>query len=247
VCAKDVILSVIGRLGADGADYKALEFQGPAVETMDVYERLTLTNMAVEAGAKTGIVFSDHKTRKYLKSLGRESEFKVLQSDSDAEYEQTLEVDANNLSPMVALPHQVDNVKPVDEVQDLQIDEVFIGSCTNGRLEDLRVAAQIIKGRKLKARLVVTPASKGAYLEALNEGILESLLDAGAVVTPPGCALCFGAHGGVPADGERILATSNRNFVGRNGNPSAFTYLGSPATAAASAVEGKITNPDDYL
>lgn len=247
VFAKDLILYVINKLGVEGANYKALEFQGSTIENMDIHERLTLTNMAVEAGAKTGLVFSDEKTKRYLEAMGRGDKFRVIQSDPDANYESTIEINASDLKPLIALPYSVDNVKPVDEVGNIKIDEVYIGSCTNARLEDLRIVAKIIKGKELKARLIVTPASKRIYLEALKEGLINIFLEAGGMFTPPGCGLCFGAYGGIPADGENILATTNRNFIGRTGNPNAPTYLCSPATAAASAVEGRIADPRDYL
>lgn len=249
VYAKDIILHLIGILGADGATYKAIEFDGSTVRNMEVWERLTLSNMAVEAGAKVGLIHTDEHTQRYLATAGRGREFKVIESDDDAVYEKTIEVDAKQLRPMVALPHAVDNVKRLDEVGNTKIDLVFIGSCTNTRLEDLHIAAKILKGRRVNShtRLIVTPASMKVYLDASRDGTLSTLTEAGAVITPAGCGMCFGALGGVPADGERVFSTSNRNFPGRMGNPKAFTYLGSPAVAAVTAVKGEISDPSEFL
>ncbi|MFQ5998952.1 MAG: aconitase family protein, partial [Candidatus Bathyarchaeia archaeon] len=238
-----------GILGADGATYKAIEFDGSTVRNMEVWERLTLSNMTVEAGAKVGLIPTDGHTQRYLTTAGRGREFKVIEPDDDAVYERTIELDAKQLQPMVALPHAVDNVKRLDEVSNTKIDLVFIGSCTNTRLEDLHIAAKILKGRRINShtRLVVTPASMKVYLEASRDGTLSTLTEAGAVITPSGCGMCFGALGGVPADGERVFSTSNRNFPGRMGNPKAFTYLGSPAVAAVTAVKGEISDPSEFL
>jgi len=248
VSAKDIILYVIGLLKADGALYKALEFGGPALERMTVEERLTLCNMAVEAGAKTGLCAADEVTKAFLREQGRESDFAPLSPDPDEVYETVLDVDLGTLPPQVALPHVVDNVRPVGDVEGLAIDQVFIGTCTNGRLSDLRVAAAVLKGRRVhpKVRLLVGPASRQTYLQAIREGLIETLVEAGAVILPPGCGPCVGIHLGVPADGERCLSTQNRNFEGRMGNPAAEILLASPATAASSALTGALTDPTKY-
>ncbi|MEM2994874.1 MAG: homoaconitase large subunit [Candidatus Bathyarchaeia archaeon] len=244
VTAKDLILHIIGQIGVDGAIYKAMEFCGPTIERLSVSERMTLCNMAVEAGAKTGIVNPDEKAIAYVKSR-MNMPFTPLRSDSDAEYKRVIDVSVDGLEPQVACPSSVDNVKPVSEVEGIPIDQAFIGSCTNGRIEDLRLAAEIIKGRKISSgvRLLVTPASQEVYLEALREGLLETFAGAGACVCNPTCGACFGGHMGLLADGETCISSSNRNFVGRMGSPKAKIYLASPATVAASAVKGEITDP----
>ncbi len=249
VFAKDLILETIGQLGADGAIYKALEFGGPVVEKLDLEGRLTLANMAVEAGAKAGLCAADHLTRQYLETQGRGDAFIPLAPDPDASYLQVLEIDTGTLSPRVALPHFVDNVHPIEEVGEVPIDQVFIGTCTNGRLSDLQAAARILKGKTIAPamRLLVGPASRTVYQAALKEGLIEIFLEAGGVVLPPGCGPCVGVHQGVLADGERCLSTMNRNFKGRMGNPQAEIYLASPATAAATAIKGKISDPREAL
>jgi len=248
VLAKDVILRLIGLLRADGAIYKALEFGGPAVEAMSVEERMTLCNMAVEAGAKTGLCAADEVTRRFLEDQGRVEDYVPLSPDPDASYERLIELDVDDLSPQVALPHFVDNVRPVEEVEGTPVDQVFIGTCTNGRLSDLRVAAEILKGRRVHPhlRLLISSASRGTYLDALREGLIETFVEAGGVVLPPGCGACVGVHQGVLADGERCLSTQNRNFQGRMGNPRGEIFLASPATAAATAIKGKITDPREF-
>ena len=245
VYSKDLMLHLIGMLGADGATYKALEFCGPAIDSMPVSDRLPLANMAVETGAKAGLFASDEMTRQYLAAHGREDDFKPIRPDPDATYERTICIDAAELVPMVSFPHTVDNTRRIDEVGDVPIQQVFIGSCTNGRLEDLRVVAAMVKGRRRakRTRVIVTPASPRVLREALAEGIIETFVDFGATVTTPGCGACVGVHGGILGDGEACLATTNRNFKGRMGNPDAFIYLASPATAAATAIAGKITDP----
>lgn len=249
VFAKDLILKVLSILGTDGATYKSIEFAGSVLDNLDVYGRLTLTNMAVEAGAKTGIIASDERTLQYLKEFGRADRYREIRADEGAKYESEIQIDANDLEPQVALPSSPDNVKPISEVKGVRVNEVFIGSCTNTRIEDLRTVAAIFKNRE-KARglkLVVTPSSQKVYLRCVREGILETLLAGGAIVTPAGCGVCFGALGGIPADNDVIFSSSNRNFPGRTGNPKAQTYLGSPATAAATAITGAITDPRDFL
>lgn len=245
VYPKDLILYIIGMIGADGADYRSIEFCGDTIENMDMSGRLTICNMAIEAGAKAGIVASDDVTLEYLKEYGRADKFRRIYADPDAVYERTIEIDATKLTPVVAFPHTVDNVKPIDEAKGIKIHQVFLGSCTNCRIEDLRIAGKILKGKKVHpgVRLLVTPASKKVYLQASKEGLLDILVEAGAAISSPGCAVCCGIHEGILADEEVCLATSNRNFLGRMGNPKSFVYLASPATAAVSAITGEITDP----
>lgn len=249
VTSKDVILWIIGEIGADGATYRAMEFDGEFVRQLSVESRLTITNMAVEAGAKTGVMPTDNKVREYLSTYDREDEFKEVTPDESAEYEEVHKINVSSVEPMVSFPHTVDNVKPVAEAKGIRIDQVFIGTCTNGRIEDLRLAASILKGKKKAdhVKLLIQPASLNVYLEALKEGLFEIFLNAGAVILPPGCGPCVGIHLGIPADSERVLSTQNRNFKGRAGNPSAEIYLSSPATAAASAITGFITDPREFL
>src|SRR3972149_2516426 len=249
VYAKDLILSIIGLIGSEGANYKALEYTGSTISNMRIDERLTLSNMAIEAGAKVGLVPTDEFTRIYLKSRGREDQFQTITPDNDAEYEDVRNIEADKIEPTISLPDNVEKVKPVREVTGTEIQEVFIGSCTNGRIQDLRIAARIMKGKQVKSglRLIVTPASRETLLIGLNDGTIQTLIQSGASVTPPGCGVCFGALGGVPADEENVLTTSNRNFKGRTGNPMAKTYLASPATAAVTALTGVITDPRDFI
>jgi 3-isopropylmalate/(R)-2-methylmalate dehydratase large subunit len=249
VYSKDIILNIIGKIGADGATYKAMEFEGDTIEDLSMSSRFTITNMAIEAGGKTGIIATDNTTKKYLRERGRAEKFVEIKSDLDASFEKILEIDVSYLEPQVSFPHTVDNVRSISEVEGIKIDQVFIGTCTNGRLEDLRIAASILKGksRNPDTRLIVVPASKGVFLNALREGLIEIFLQAGAAVESPGCGPCVGIHKGVLADGERVLSTQNRNFIGRMGNPESFIYLASPATAAATAIEGRIADPRRYL
>lgn len=249
VYAKDLILHLIGMIGADGATYMALEFGGPAAAAMSMPERFTLANMAVEAGGKTGLFAADEKTRTYLEEQGRGRDFQELAPDADADYARVIEIDVSTLEPTVSAPHTVDNTRTVTEAAGTEVDQVFIGTCTNGRLEDLRIAAQILKGRSRNpgTRLIVTPASRTVYMQAAREGLLEIFAEAGALVTGPGCGACVGVHGGILGDGEVCLATQNRNFQGRMGNAEAFIWLASPATAAATAITGKITDPRKFL
>ena len=247
--AKDLMLTLIGLLGADGATYKALEFGGPGIDSLPMPGRLTLSNMAVEAGAKAGLMPSDEATREFLAGLGREACWRPLAADAGAVYERVVAIDAEALVPVVARPHTVDNVAPVTELAGTKVDQVLIGTCTNGRLEDLRAAARLLRGRRRAShtRLIVTPASRAVAKAAAAEGLLDVFWDAGAVVTNPGCGACVGIHEGILADGEVCLSTANRNFHGRMGNPQASIYLGSPATAAATAVCGVITDPRELL
>jgi len=245
---KDLILYVIGEIGASGATYKAVEFAGSTISRISVGGRMTLCNMTVEMGAKTGLINPDDITLEYVKSR-TERLFKVLRSDPDATYEKTLDVDVNRLEPQIACPHSVDNVKPAKDVEGIKINQAFLGSCTNGRLEDLEVAAEILRGRKISkgVRMIVTPASQEVYLDALKNGLLEVFVKAGAIVSNPTCGACFGGHMGLLAAGEVCISSSNRNFVGRMGSPEAEIYLASPATVAASALAGEIVDPTEYL
>ncbi len=249
VYAKDFILHLIGLLGADGATYKALEFGGDAVPGMSISSRLTIANMAIEAGAKVGLFSSDETTRRYLEAQGRGKEYRQLSADPDAVYERTIKIDLNELAPTVSRPHTVDNTAPVRELKGTKIQQVFIGTCTNGRLDDLEIAAAILKGKRCRAgtRLLVGPASRQVMLQALAAGYIQTLVESGAAILPPGCGPCLGLHQGILGDGESCLSTSNRNFQGRMGNPDAFIYLGSPATAAAAALTGEITDPGEVL
>jgi len=249
VSAKDLILTLIGRLGADGATYRALEFGGPAIEALPMHERLTLTNMAVEAGAKTGLVAGDETTRAYLADQGRADDFRPVAPDPGAVYERSLSFIADELAPMVAAPHTVDNVHPAAELAGTRVDQVLIGTCTNGRLDDLRAAARLLRGRRRApgTRLIVTPASQAVWRAAADEGLLQAFAAAGAVVTNPGCGACVGVHEGILADGETCVSTANRNFKGRMGNPQGAIYLASPLTAAAAAVAGEIVDPRELL
>ncbi len=246
VTAKDLVLNIIGKLGVDGAIYKSAEFTGPTMREMSVAGRMTVCNMAVEMGAKNGIVEPDETTRKFLQGRVKTlPDFAALRSDKDAAYERTMEFNVAELEPQVACPSSVDNVKPVSEVGSVPIEQAFIGSCTNGRIEDLRLAAQVIKGKKVKdgVRALVIPASQEVYKQALAEGLTEIFTEAGAVVCGSACGPCLGGHIGLLAAGETCVSTSNRNFIGRMGSTEASVYLASPATVAASAVTGKITDP----
>jgi 3-isopropylmalate/(R)-2-methylmalate dehydratase large subunit len=249
VQAKDLALYLIGWLGADGATYKALEFGGEALPRMTMAQRLTVANMAVEAGAKVGLFPGDEVTREFLAGQGRGHSYRPLRADGDADYERVISVDLGELEPMVSLPHVVDNAVAVGKTAGVKLQQVFIGTCTNGRLEDLAVAADIMGGKKRHpdTRLLVAPASRQVLSQALEAGHVQKLIDAGAIILPPGCGACLGLHQGVLGDGELCLSTANRNFRGRMGNPEALVYLASPATAAASAVAGEITDPREFV
>ena len=246
VSPKDLILHLIGRLTAEGANFKVIEFHGTAIDSMKTSGRLVLCNMSVEAGATAGIVPPDEETLWYLRhDVGVKDPIEPLRPDPDATYDRVIEIDASLLAPQVALPHTVDNVRPVSDATGRKIDQIVIGSCTNGRLDDLEIAASILKGRKVttSVRMIVFPASWKIYREALDLGYLATLADAGAVIMNPGCGCCLGVHQGALGDGEVALSTTNRNFKGRMGNPKSEVYLCSPAVAAASAVTGVITDP----
>ncbi|UCE08797.1 MAG: 3-isopropylmalate dehydratase large subunit [bacterium] len=244
VSGKDLILHTIGDIGVDGASYKAMEFTGEAITNLSVEGRLTMANMAIEAGAKNGIFAPDEKTLQYVK-LRAKREFKLYQSDADSKYVDVREYDISKIEPQVAFPSLPENAKPVSQATDISIDQVVIGSCTNGRIEDLRVAGKIMAGRKINSnvRCIVIPATQEIYMQALKEGLLEIFIKAEAVVSTPTCGPCLGGHMGILAAGERAVATTNRNFVGRMGHPESEVYLASPAVAAASAVLGRIGSP----
>jgi 3-isopropylmalate/(R)-2-methylmalate dehydratase large subunit len=246
VTPKDLILAIIGKLSVDGAIYRAAEFTGSTIKDMSIAGRMTICNMAVEMGAKNAIIAPDETTRQFLEGrIAKMPDLNALQSDKDAVYERTVEFDVAKLEPQVACPSSVDNVKPISEVGNVSIEQAFIGSCTNGRLEDLRLAAQVIKGRKVKdgVRALVIPASQEVYKQAMQEGLLEIFTDAGAIVCGSACGPCLGGHIGLLAAGESCVSSSNRNFIGRMGSTQASVYLASPATVAASAVTGKLTDP----
>jgi homoaconitate hydratase family protein len=247
VFAKDIILKIIGREGADRANYKAVEFAGPAATHFSMASRLVMANMSAEMGAKNGYFFPDEKAEAWLEGRAK-SDFGAVVSDDDADYEEVLNVDISAIEPQIACPHTVDNVLPVAEVQGTSFHQAIIGTCTNGRAEDLRVAAKILKEKKVHphVRVLVIPASRKEYLEALKKGDLEILVDAGCLVLNPGCGPCLGAHQGILAPGEVAISTANRNFRGRMGSRDSAIYLASPATVAASAVEGVITDPRKY-
>jgi 3-isopropylmalate/(R)-2-methylmalate dehydratase large subunit len=248
VYSKDLMLYTIGKTTADGCTYDAMEFVGSTVSAMSVDARLTMANMAVEAGAKAGIFECDEKTLEYVKARTDRAPRPVC-SDPDAVFYKTLKIKASEVAPMVAKPHAVDNVDTVDKLLDVPIQQAFIGTCTNGHLEDLKVAAKILKGKQVKrgVRLIVAPASKNIYLDAMKAGIIQTLARAGASVVTPGCGCCVGTHNGVPSDDENVISTANRNFKGRMGNNKASIYLASPATVAASALKGKIADPREVV
>jgi 3-isopropylmalate/(R)-2-methylmalate dehydratase large subunit len=249
VGAKDLILHLIGMIGADGATYRALEFSGGTVDSMPMAQRLTIANMAVEAGAKVGLFPSDKITEDYLKSQGRADKYKPLQPDAGAVYERVIDIDASKLEPTVSKPHTVDNTSLAKDLKDVKVNQAFIGTCTNGRLEDIAEAASMLKGKKVAegVRLLVCPASRRVMLEANSAGYTNTIIEAGGLILPPGCAACLGLHQGILGDGEACISTANRNFKGRMGNPDGLIYLASTATAAASALTGHISDPREVL
>jgi len=257
VGGKDLILFTIGNIGVDGALYKVMEFTGPVIRKLGMDDRFAISNMAIEAGGRTGIIEPDEITLKYVqqsqKSKAKSQKFKAkaksLKSDSDARYERIYEWDVSDLEPQVACPHLPSNVKPAAKLSNIRLDQVVIGSCTNGRISDLRIAAAILKGKKIKAglRLIVIPATQKIYLEAVQEGLAETFVKAGGIFSTPTCGPCLGGHMGILAEGEVALATTNRNFIGRMGHPKSFVYLSNPAVAAASAITGRITHPKEVV
>lgn len=246
VTGKDFILYTIGKIGVDGALYKTMEFTGDAIDKLSMDSRLSMCNMAIEAGGKSGIIASDNVTLEYLKPRAKR-EFKVYKSDSDAKYFQIHEYDVSKIELQVAFPHKPENSKGINEVGKIAIDQAVIGSCTNGRIEDLRIAAQVIKGKKVNpnVRLIVIPATQNIYLEAVREGLVEIFIEAGGVVSTPTCGPCLGGYMGILAEGEKCISTTNRNFVGRMGHTKSELYLSGPAVAAASAVLGRIGSPEE--
>lgn len=248
VSGKDVILHIIGMIGVDGALYKSMEFTGDGIANLSMDDRFAMANMAIEAGGKNGIFPVDDLTIEYMKEHSIK-EYTVYEADEDAEYEEVYTIDLSELKPTVAFPHLPENTRTIDEVGDIKIDQVVIGSCTNGRIEDLRTAAEIMKGRKVAkgVRVIVIPATQAIYLKAVEEGLVTTFIQAGAAVSTPTCGPCLGGHMGILAKGEKAVATTNRNFVGRMGDPESEVYLASPAVAAASAVTGKISGPDEVL
>ncbi len=246
VSGKDLILYLIGQIGVDGALYRAMEFTGDTVPHLTMADRLTIANMVIEAGGKNGIFAPDEVTRRYIEGRAKR-DFTLYASDADASYTETVEIDAGGIGPQVACPHLPSNVKGVSELGRIDIDQALIGSCTNGRIEDLRVAAGILKGKKAApfVRLIVVPATPAIYRQAVSEGLIQIFLDANAIISPPSCGACLGGHLGILAKGERAIATTNRNFVGRMGHPGSEVYLAGPAVAAASAVLGWIASPED--
>ncbi len=248
VGGKDLILHTIGQIGVDGARYRAMEFTGEVIDSLPMSDRFSMCNMAIEAGAKVGIITPDSITEQYVSSRAKRP-YKFYKSDPDATYEAVYEWDISNLEPVVALPHSPQNAKPVTEIERTPIDQVVIGSCTNGRLEDLRMAAMVMKGRKVArgVRCIVIPATQQIYLEAMEEGLLEIFIEAEAAVSTPTCGPCLGGHMGILAPGESAVATTNRNFVGRMGHVESKVYLSNPAVAAASAILGRIAHPDEVL
>ncbi|MGZ7044044.1 MAG: homoaconitase large subunit [Methanobacterium sp.] len=246
VTSKDVILNIAGEIGSAGATYRTLEFHGGAIDSMDVSGRMTICNMAIELGAKNGIMEPNKNTLEYLKNRGV-NDFNIIKSDEDANYEQEYYFDVNGMEPQISCPHDVDNVVGISKIEGKQVDQAFIGSCTNGRLEDLRIGAEVLKGNKVHedVRLIVVPASAEIFSDAMKEGIIDIFIDAGGIVCNPGCGPCLGAHMGVLGTDEICISTTNRNFVGRMGDPESFLYLANPAVAAYSAIKGEIANPQN--
>lgn len=248
VTGKDLILYTIGLIGVEGALYRSMEFRGPVIEQMSMDSRFTMSNMAIEAGGKFGIIQADQTTEQYLKQRAKRP-YHVYRSDSDVHYYKTYSIDCSKIDLQVATPHLPSNAKPASQLEGTDIDQVVIGSCTNGRIEDLEISARILEGRKVKKglRVIIIPATQNIYLEAMRKGYLETFVEAGCVVSTPTCGPCLGGHMGILAEGERALSTTNRNFVGRMGHPQSEVYLCGPAVAAASAVTGKISTPEEVL
>ena len=248
VFSKDLVLYLAGEIGVDGATYEAIEFGGPVIDALSVEARMTISNMAIEVGAKAGLMKADAKTLAWYEGRSERTPAPV-EPDADAVYASSLEIDASTVGPQIASPHAVDNVSPIEEVEGTPIAQGVLGTCTNGRLEDFAIATEILRGRRVHpdVRFIVAPASKQIYLDAMAAGHIQALVEAGAVMVTPGCGPCVGTHNGVPSDGENVISTANRNFRGRMGNSKAFIYLGSPATVAASVIEGKITDPRKYF
>lgn len=248
VGGKDLILYTIGKIGVDGANYKSMEFTGPVIENLPIDDRFTICNMAIECGAKNGIIKFDGITEEYLKEIGVEIDIdKDLKTDSENDYENVIEIDVSNIEPQVSAPHLPSNSKSVREYKDIKIDQVVIGSCTNGRISDLRRAASILKGKKVhpEVRCIIIPATQKIYKKALKEGLIDIFIDSGCVIGPPTCGPCLGGHMGVLGKGEVAISTTNRNFIGRMGDPQSYVYLSNPEVAAASAIKGKITHPEE--
>ncbi|HCJ56086.1 MAG TPA: 3-isopropylmalate dehydratase large subunit [Clostridiaceae bacterium] len=248
VSGKDIILHIIGMIGVDGALYQSMEFTGDGLKHLSIDDRFTIANMAIEAGGKNGIFEVDEKTIDYMKEHSSKK-YRIFKADEDAEYSRVIQIDLSTLKPVVAFPHLPDNTRTIDEVGDVAIDQVVIGSCTNGRIEDMRIAAEVLRGEKVheRVRLIVFPATQKIYLQALREGLLEIFVEAGGAVSTPTCGPCLGGHMGILAKGERALSTTNRNFVGRMGHPESEVYLASPAVAAASAITGRISSPEEVV
>jgi len=248
VSGKDVILHIIGQIGVDGALYQSMEFGGEGLASLSMDDRFTIANMAIEAGAKNGIFEVDEKTIEYVKEHSTR-EYKVYKPDGDANYSRVIDIDLSRIDLTIAFPHLPENTRTIDEVGEVPIDQVVIGSCTNGRIEDLRMAAKVLKGNKIhpRVRTIIFPATQSIYLQALQEGLLEIFVKAGAAVSTPTCGPCLGGHMGILAKGERAVATTNRNFVGRMGHPESEVYLAGPAVAAASAITGKISSPEEVV
>lgn len=246
VSGKDIILHIIGMIGVDGALYKSMEFTGDGIQYLSMDDRFAITNMAIEAGGKNGIFPVDEAAIKYMKEHGTR-EYKIFEADEDASYDEVYTIDLSELKPTVAFPHLPENTRTIDEVGDVKIDQVVIGSCTNGRISDLRIAAKVMEGKHVAkgVRCIVIPATQKIYLQAIEEGLMTTFIKAGAAVSTPTCGPCLGGHMGILAKGERAVATTNRNFVGRMGHPESEVYLSSPAVAAASAITGKISSPDE--
>lgn len=246
VSGKDIILHIIGKIGVDGALYKSMEFTGEGVKELSMDDRFTISNMAIEAGGKNGIFPVDYKTIKYMKEHS-DKKYIIYEADEDAVYDQVIDINLSELSPTVAFPHLPENTRSIDDVGNIKIDQVVIGSCTNGRIEDMRIAAKILKNKKIHpdVRTIIIPATQKIYKQCITEGLAEIFIDSGAIISTPTCGPCLGGYMGILAEGEKAVATTNRNFVGRMGHPGSEVYLASPAVAAASAIRGKIANPDE--